>query len=62
MQHIIVNLQRAIEGFTVAIDKSGGSDAFFNDVGATTYIIKEGLYEAQTLIGDGFMVGNIYFH
>ena len=51
-----MNLQRAIEGFTVAIFKEGGSDAFFNDVGAATYIIKEGLYEFQTIIGDGFMV------
>lgn len=56
---MIVNLQRAIEGFTVFVFKEGGSDAFFNDVGATTYIMKEALYEAQTIIGDGFMVGRL---
>lgn len=55
-QHMVVDLQRVIEGFTSAVHRKGGSDAFFNDIGAASYVVKIGVYEAQTILGDGFMV------
>lgn len=58
--HITVNLQRVFEGFTSTTFQNGNSDTFFADIRTTSYITKVAVYEAQTVLGDGFMIYRLY--
>ncbi|KAG1778940.1 hypothetical protein EV702DRAFT_967251 [Suillus placidus] len=55
--HIVVNIIRIEDGLVKYRDTFlGGPVAFFEDVSQTTYLIKNALYVAQTLLADGVMI------
>ncbi|KAG1730543.1 uncharacterized protein EDB91DRAFT_1156941 [Suillus paluster] len=59
--HMIVNIIRAEDAFVTYRDTfKGGSVGFFADVTQETYVIKHGIYLAQTLLADGVVIYRCY--
>lgn len=60
IQHFVIDIIRVIEGLVLYRDTyTGGPIAFFSDFSQWTFVSKNYLYAAQTLIGDGVIVSFI---
>ena len=56
----MIDIIRTMQGFILYRDTyKGGPIAFFSDVSQWTFVSKNFLYAAQSLLGDGVIVGVI---
>ncbi|KAG0707141.1 hypothetical protein DFH29DRAFT_797176 [Suillus ampliporus] len=59
--HMIVDIIRIEEGLVTYRDTfPGGPPAFFADVAQNTFVIKNGIYTLQTMLGDGMVIYRCY--
>lgn len=57
LQEMTVNIMRLYEGFISKGPKQpGGPEAYFGNVSEVSFVLKNALYNAQTLILDGVVV------
>lgn len=60
MQHIVIHIIRVIDGLILNRNSyPGGPDAFFADVSQWTFVWKNHIYTAQSLVGDGVIVSTV---
>lgn len=57
MQHLVIDIIRIVEGFIyLPAAYPGGRIRYFSEVSQWTFVTKNYVYAAQTLVGDGVVV------
>lgn len=63
IQHLIIDIIRIMEGLILYRDTyPGGPISYFSNVSQWTFVTKNYLFTAQTLIGDGVVVSFGFVH
>jgi len=57
---VIIHVERGLVKYRDTFP--GGPVAFFTDVTQDTFVIKNAIYSAQTLLGDGVVVCQIFMY
>ena len=61
IQHLVIDIIRVMEGLILYRDTYlGGPVAFFSNVSQWTFVAKNYVFTAQTLVGDGVVVSFLY--
>ena len=59
-QHVVINMTRVMQGLVLYQDSSPeGSIGYFSSLSQWTWVWRSYVYTAQTLVGDGVVVGSL---